>query len=340
MDDVYTAEPNGLTMCSTFSGCGGTCTGYRLSGWRVPYASEFIPIARETYLANYPETFVDDRDVRKVVGADLLAAAGTDDLDLLEGSPPCSSFSAAGKRDAGWGQEKHYSEGVKQRTDDLFDEFVRLIRETRPRLVVAENVPGLAEGEALGYLRRVGNGIAELGYGVSVEVLNAADHGVPQARRRLFLVAVRGRRGLSLLWPRPLEYRYTLREALDVAGESPEEERDAVSFVGHALYPEWVKLGPGADCERYFSLVRPHPDAPCPTVTATSSIPSAASVAHPFDPRKFTPTELRAICGFPSDFRLVGTVRQQVERLGRAVPPLLAARVARWLAEEVHPLAR
>src|SRR4051794_21473768 len=124
MAEIRETPWNGLTAVSTFSGCGGNSTGYRIAGFRMAWANEFIPAAQDTYRANAaPHTVLNTRDVREVTGAQLLAEAGlgVGEIDLFDGSPPCASFSTAGKRDKGWGTVKKYSD-VEQRSDDLFYE--------------------------------------------------------------------------------------------------------------------------------------------------------------------------------------------------------------------------
>src|SRR4051812_23563290 len=145
MADIAAVPWNGFNAVSTFSGCGGSSLGYRMAGFRVLWCNEFIAAARETYRANAADyTVIDSRDIRQVKPEDVLSTIKMQpgQLDLLDGSPPCASFSMAGKRSALWGKTKKYSE-TAQRTDDLFFEFARLIRGIQPKVFVAENVAGL-----------------------------------------------------------------------------------------------------------------------------------------------------------------------------------------------------
>ncbi len=140
MAEVRAVPLCGLRVASTFSGGGGSSLGYRMAGLKVAWASEFVESARETYAANFPDTILDARDVREVRGAEILAALGMreGELDVLDGSPPCSAFSTAEKRDKGWGEKKNYSDGKEQVIEDLFFEYARLVGEVRPRAFVAE----------------------------------------------------------------------------------------------------------------------------------------------------------------------------------------------------------
>ena len=172
--EILNRPSNGFTVVSTFSGGGGSCLGYRWAGYRVLYANEFIKAARETYAANFPNAVIDDRDIREVSATDITNAIDRDigDIDIFEGSPPCSSFSNAGRRDKLWGQVKPYSD-TRQRTDDLFDEWIRLVGELQPRVCIAENVPALASGKAIGYYKRITRAITNAGYTVKATELNA-----------------------------------------------------------------------------------------------------------------------------------------------------------------------
>lgn len=94
---------NGLSLVSTFSGGGGSCLGYRMAGYRVLYASEFIPEAQKTYRLNHPGVYLDTRDIRQVTPESILEIVGKrpGEIDLFDGSPPCCAFSVCGKRENG-----------------------------------------------------------------------------------------------------------------------------------------------------------------------------------------------------------------------------------------------
>lgn len=224
MAEIAKIKPNGLKVISTFAGCGGSSLGYRMAGFKVLWASEFIDAAREVYELNAARgTVVDGRDIRAVTPAEVLAATGLEpgELDVLDGSPPCSSFSTAGKRQAGWGKTKKYSD-KEQRTDDLFFEYIRMVDGLRPKVFVAENVSGLVKGSAKGYFLQIlaAMKIAGSGYDVEARLLDAQWLGVPQARQRIIFVGVRKDLGLKPAFPTPLSYRYSVRDALpDLGGE-------------------------------------------------------------------------------------------------------------------------
>jgi DNA (cytosine-5)-methyltransferase 1 len=329
MADICALPWNGYNAVSTFSGCGGSSLGYRMAGFRVLWASEFIDAARDSYNANKaPYTILDGRDIRHVQPQEILDAIKMKpgELDLFDGSPPCASFSTAGKREAGWGKVKKYSDKA-QRTDDLFFEYVRLIRGVRPKVFVAENVSGLVKGTAKGYFLEILAALKGCGYRVTCRVLDAQWLGVPQARQRTIFIGVREDLGLDPVHPKPFPYRYSVRDALPLKGTfMVESETDISRF---AIGVEWERMGkPGTMSDRYFSLMRPALDIPCRCVTQTVGALSAAGVCHPTEKRKFSIAELRRICAFPDDFILTGTYSQQCERLGRAVPPVMMYHIA------------
>ena len=338
MREIEALPWNGYRVASTFSGCGGSCLGYRMAGYRVVYANEFIEEAQRTYKANHPQSFLDTRDIREVKATDVLEKAGVDrgELDLFDGSPPCSAFSTAGKREAGWGKVKAYSDKA-QRVDDLFFEYVRLIDGIRPKVFVAENVSGLVKGTAKGYFKRILAALREPGYRVSCRVLDAQWLGVPQMRQRTIFVGVRDDLGHEPTHPAPLSYRYTVGEAVE-----------GLAAGGEA---HWLK--PGTDTHRYWLATKPGDDLSiaCQHLTGKDSFRTHYKLSphrqantitqgtqqlyHWAEPRTLTLQELRRIGGFPDDFELTGDFRQRWERIGRAVPPLIMSRIAGTIATEI-----
>jgi len=215
MEEIRAIRPNGFRVASLFSGGGGSSLGYAMAGFKVVYASEFVAAARETYAANFPATYLDDRDIRTVTPADILKATGlkAGELDVLDGSPPCASFSTAGKREKHWGEEKSYSD-TKQRTDDLFFEYTRILQGLQPRCFVAENVAGLVRGVAKGYFKEIHAALEACGYRVKARLLDAQWLGVPQCRQRVIFIGVRNDLERDPVHPAPIAYRYSIRDAL------------------------------------------------------------------------------------------------------------------------------
>lgn len=349
MADVRNAKgSNGFSMVSTFSGCGGACLGYELSGFDLRWANEFVPAAQDTYRANHPDVILDGRDVRTITGEAILKeiGLGVGELDLFEGSPPCSPFSTAGSLDKGWGKVKSYSD-KEQRSDDLFFEYSRLIGEIQPKVFVAENVSGLVKGKAIGYFREILRDLKSKGYVVDARLLDASYLGVPQARQRVIFIGVRedlaNKFGVTPVFPKPFKKVWTLGEILRDAPKI--EEKDGTYFdpetdgeiglLRYAVGREWDRTPVGSSSDKYFQLVKPALDRPVPTIVATAGTVGAASVTHPIEKRKFTVAEIRTLFSFPKDFVLTGNYSQRVERMGRSVPPLMAKAIGDVIRDEI-----
>lgn len=194
MAEISALPWNGFKVVSTFSGCGGSCTGYRMAGFKVVWANEFVPSAQASYKANAAaDCIIDPRDIKLVKPEEILEAIGlkAGELDLFDGSPPCQAFSTAGKREKGWGKAKSYEHGAKQCNETLFDQYVRLLRGLKPKTFVAENVSGLVKGTAKGYFLEILDALKVSVYRVTCRVLDAQWLGVPQQRQRTIFVGVR-----------------------------------------------------------------------------------------------------------------------------------------------------
>lgn len=334
---------NGYNVVSTFSGGGGSCLGYRMAGYRVLYANEFIEEARNTYKANHPKSYLDGRDIRAVTGEDILNIIGMKkgEIDLFDGSPPCSAFSTAGSREHGWGKVKNYSDS-KQRVDDLFFEYTRLLRQLQPKVFVAENVSGLVKGTAKGYFKMILAEMKACGYEVSVRLLNAKWLGVPQSRERLIFIGVRNdlveKYNIHPTHPKPNAIIIPLKDALYNLKQD-EEEREFLlnQYLSSAVGKELRKLKKSPkrplQSERYFNLVRTSLETPCPTITQLGGV--AAGACHPFEDRRFTIPELKRIVSIPDDFILTGEYKQRWERLGRMVPPIMMMNIAKTIQTEI-----
>jgi len=219
MQEIRAIPWNGLRVASTFSGCGGSCLGYTMAGYKVVWANEFVPIAQDSYRANFPNTTLDPRDVKLVQASDILTACGlgVGDLDLFDGSPPCQAFSTSSQREKGWGKPKKYEHGVSQNNEDLFFQYVRLVRDLQPKTFVAENVRGLTIGTSIGYFKQIIAELRSCGYIVEARVLDAKYLGVPQSRTRCFFVGIRNDvadKGYTPCFPSPFSYTYSIADAI------------------------------------------------------------------------------------------------------------------------------
>ena len=352
MKDIAAIPWNGFNVVSTFSGTGGSCLGYRMAGYRVLWANEFIPAAQESYKANHPNSTLDTRDIRTVQPEDILRAIGlgVGEIDIFDGSPPCAAFSTAGKRESGWGKVKKYSD-TTQRVDDLFFEYTRLIKGTQPKVFVAENVSGLIKGTAKGYFIEILKTLKDCGYNVRCKVLDAQWLGVPQMRQRTIFVGVRSDLGLEPAHPKPLPYRYSVRDALphvdffDMGRGFGEVEKIASNSSPYATIGTGPNSGNGLATKVYARAIHDTggqfsvgdvTDRPACTVdTNARFFIEKPGVSGGLERRKFTISEVKRICAFPDDFILTGNYAQQWERLGRAVPPVMMSHIAKTIQIEI-----
>ena len=181
------------TVFSCFACGGGSTMGYKLAGFDVLGCNEIDPKMMEAYKVNHDPKYsylepIQTFKLRKDLPKELY------NLDILDGSPPCSSFSMAGNREKDWGKEKKFREGqAEQVLDNLFFDFIDLAKELQPKVVIAENVTGLMLGNAKDYVRKIYTDLKAAGYQLRIEpyLLDASEMGVPQKRRRVFFIALR-----------------------------------------------------------------------------------------------------------------------------------------------------
>jgi DNA (cytosine-5)-methyltransferase 1 len=374
MAEVAATPWNGRTGISLFAGCGGSSLGYRMAGYRMLWANEIIPVAAATYESNMSEhTFLDTRDVRIIEPDDILSETGLEpgELDVMDGSPPCSSFSTIGRLASEWGKVHRYGQSADTlRTDDLFFEYGRLLKVIQPKVFVAENVTGLVKGVSRGYFKIILAMFEECGYSVVARIVDASWLGVPQARKRLIFVGTRLDLGVPPQHPGP----------------------DPVQTTMADVFPYMTRIGTAPALREFTedpTKAFKSPDRPCPTVvtlvnegvglciTKATGGQRAGAVADPRDvlvdpetgfnldypPRElyrgknrrilakggaaagFTPTpggvrryslaELRAIFSYPADFRLTGDYAARWERLARSVPPLMMRAIAETIDKKV-----
>ena len=365
MNDVQEASAKKLfTVISTFAGGGGSSTGYRLSGGNILCVNEFVQSAVDTYGANYPNTPILDDDIKKLTGEDFLRVANIQkgELDILDGSPPCSAFSVAGKREKGWDKTKKYSDGKEvENIEDLFFEYIRIANDIQPKVIIGENVAGIMMGEAIKKYNEIINEFEKCGYEAIGKVMNAADFGTPQARKRCFFVAVRNdvmeKVGLnfmtmeSTLYPEPFGPQPTLKDAIGDLENDKEEVQMLLDFVQGSFQKKWIELLPfSPDKHRkpsdpefidinpkqsMFNMIRPAPNLPCPTVTQAGQKKGLSGVFHYDSNRKLTIKELKRVMGLPDDFKLQGDFDQQAERVGRMVAPLMMKALSSNIYEKV-----
>lgn len=311
LEEINTLPRNGCRVVSTFSGAGGSCIGYRMAGYTIVWANEFVPVAQASYKANAESScYLDGRSIVDVQASDIIKQTGikAGDLELFDGSPPCQAFSVAGKGTKGWGEGKTYEHGVTQKNEELFSHYIRLLRGLKPKTFIAENVPGMIMGKVKGMYLEVLSDLKKCGYVVKTAIVDGSYCGIPQSRKRLFFVGVRDDIRHSFEWPVPENTIRTVAQVLNLPAGTRCIQR----------------------CGGYS--VKDVTDMPLATLTATGTVITFESKN---ESRVATIDELKYLMSFPADTILHGRYRQQVERLGNAVAPFMARAVGSSLYETV-----
>jgi DNA (cytosine-5)-methyltransferase 1 len=312
-----------------FSGCGGLTLGLTQAGFRVVGAVEIDPLAVETYKANHKRVVVWEKDISKIPAVEIMRRLKIEpgQLDLLAGCPPCQGFSTMTTLNGRIGQDKQ---------NDLVFEFLRFVRAMRPKAVMLENVPKLAKNRRFKKLR---DELQKLGYEINHAVLNAANYGVPQRRRRLILVAGQGK---TIPFGSTTQRKRTVREFFAKLGRRakndplhnlPEIRSDKVKqLIREIPHDGGSRLDLGKhrqlECHRKcdgFKDVygRMAWNEVSPTITGGCCNPSKGRFLHPTKNRTITLREAALLQTFPPNyfFSLARGKFPAAQMIGNALPP-------------------
>ncbi len=311
------------TVISTFAGCGGSSLGYKWAGFKELLAIDFDNNAVETFKLNFPEVPVWNRDITTVKANEILEFCNikVGDLDILDGSPPCQGFSTAGKRQ------------VTDPRNELFKSFVYLIQELQPKIFVMENVSGMVKGKMKGRFKEIILSLKALNYQVKCKLLNAKYYEVPQSRQRLFFIGVRNDLNLEPVFPEPLNRIITVREAFkNVINKTYARP---LAKVGSMVWDK-IKQGENGSAYRknyYFNTTKLDYSNVCPTIC--KSLNGVGGMFHPIEKRTITIEEVKRICSYPDNFKLIGNYSEQLARLGNSVMPKQMYYIAKTLKEKI-----
>tara|TARA_R110000772_G_scaffold210167_1_gene320704 strand:- start:325 stop:1407 length:1083 start_codon:yes stop_codon:yes gene_type:complete len=321
------------TVFSCFACGGGSTMGYKLAGFDVLGCNEIDPKMIEAYKANHNPKYaylepIQTFKLRKYLPKELY------NLDILDGSPPCSSFSMAGNREKDWGKEKVFREGqAEQVLDTLFFDFIDLAKELQPKIVVAENVSGMMMGTAKEYVKKVYTAFQDAGYQLRIEpyLLDASTMGVPQRRKRVFFIALR-----NDLAPKFMEQIDMFQTApkLELNFNEPEitykhirqEKGTGKINIGDSTLKYWRLTPPGEYLSfahpkgSYFNEYKCHPDKVVPTIRGK---------CFPFDyiiERKLYTEEGCKAGSYPLDYDFNKILPSYL--IGMSVPPVMVANIA------------
>tara|TARA_B100000963_G_scaffold8974_1_gene7019 strand:+ start:5141 stop:6217 length:1077 start_codon:yes stop_codon:yes gene_type:complete len=317
---------------SCFSCGGGSTMGYKLAGFDVIGCNEIDPLMMKSYIANHNPKYTYLEGIQTFKDK-INFPPELYDLDILDGSPPCSSFSMAGNREKDWGKEKKFREGqVEQTLDTLFFDFIELANKLKPKVVVAENVTGLMMGNAKSYVREIYKQFENAGYYCQHWILDASTMGVPQRRKRVFFVCLRKDLATPFLYFKDM---FTEVPKLDLnfkekpipfsefAKKYENEEDDKMT---PSLLNEYDNIKEGETSEKYFQFARLDRNK-VPSTLTTSQSKSAACQVHPYIKRYFNNKELCLIGSYPLDYDF-SMLKKPIYLIGMSVPPVMTANVA------------
>lgn len=310
--------------------------GYKRAGCEVIAANDIDPEMAWHYQHNLKPPLYYLNPIRDLLTMDLPAELYN--LDILDGSPPCSTFSVSGNREKDWGKEKYFREGqTKQVLSDLFFDYLDLVEKLKPKVAIAENVKGLIKGNAKGYVKLIMARFKEIGYRPQLFLVNAADYGVPQRRERVFFCAIRNNIDAPPLKLAPQHRWIGADEAIADLQELTDEEKQETLPTDTDLR-FWRKTKPGnsyvaASLKEngkgsFFNHKMIHPNKPSNTLTVRYE-----SFKHWSVMRSFTFREMKRFGSFPDDYyaKTPGIGKYMI---GMSVPPRMAEAVARAVCEQ------
>ena len=327
-DQNFTKDKGSVFSC--FACGGGSTMGYKLAGFDVIGCNEIDKKMMEVYRINHNPKYsylegIQDFKNRNDLPDELY------NLDILDGSPPCSSFSIAGKRERDWGKEKKFREGQsKQVLDTLFFDFIDLAAKLKPKIIIAENVKGLLMGNAKKYFNKIYYEFEKAGYYTQYWLLNASKMGVPQRRERVFFICLR--KDLA----KPFLYQQTLfdkKPYLDLFFSSKPilfkeiYNGDLGRILEKKSLKYWNLTKPGNSFAKaaggsWFSHYKLQFNEVVPTITGHSD----EDLYLPHKTYRIDKNSLILSGSFPLDYNFGKNMPRYI--IGMSVPPLMIANIA------------
>lgn len=317
-------EPHRLKVFGTFICGGGSSMGYKLAGYDHLGGVELDQQVSRVYNRNHSPKYLYTEDIRLFNEREDLPNE-LYNLDILDGSPPCSTFSMAGERENAWGKKKRFKEGqAMQRLDDLVFIYIDTICKLRPKVAILENVKGIIQGNARAYSKEIVKRVQKIGYDVQVFLLNSASMGIPQKRERVFFIC----RRKDLCFPKlRLSFNETpilFREIMDKNDLS-----DNLTEYQRMLWNNKRKsdksFGDVIDrLEKRLSMFSNpiiHSDDLAPTLTSGAGVNALYDI-----PRSLNKREMCLIGSYPLDYDFADIKPEYL--IGMSVPPVVTARIS------------
>ena len=322
LKDSY-PKTNGLNVFGTFICGGGSTMGYKLAGFNHLGGVEIDPKIADVYKVNHNPKYLYTEDIREFNKRTDLPDE-LYNLDLLDGSPPCSTFSMAGAREKGWGKEKTFREGQTLQTlDDLVFVYCDTIIKLQPKVFILENVKGIIQGNAKVYSKNIVKKMTNAGYTVQVFMLNAASMGVPQKRERVFFIGYKK----ELKYPK---LKMAFNEKAITFGEIDNDTIGKPITGGMLKYwkvcPEGYSLSKVHPKGNYFGSHKIGLNDTANTIIASSSSP----LLHNKKPNYLSDNNICQIGTYPLDYNFKNIEPKYL--IGMSVPPIMTAQIANQIA--------
>ena len=363
--EVMTVPAGSLTMMDLFSGAGGFSCGASWAGFIPVFGLDYLEPAAMTWRKNHPNAISCVGDIRQVnpeAVKVMLADKGVHQIHVITGGVPCQGFSKSNR--------KHIDDDPR---NFLFLEYMRFVKAFTPDYIILENVGGLRSTAGGQFEQEIKRHMDDLGYSVSVKLVNAADFGVPQTRQRLIFIGVKTGRGLAATYEFPAgnftaaTYR-TVEDALsDLPVLTTNEQATAYNSIPTTGYQKLMRdvgsigiseptsltnhVAPNHTAETIAMIAATEPGKPLydsfkqrirlapnkPSVTVLSGgIRPQWQLAHPTQPRGLTVRETARLQSFPDSYVFLGGTTQERVQVGNAVPPLLAYELVKPIAGDIR----
>jgi len=313
------------SVFGTFVCGGGSTMGYKLAGFNHLGGVEIDVELADIYKLNHNPLYLYKEDIR-VFNERQELPDELYELDILDGSPPCSSFSIAGNRERDWGKTKSFKEGQKkQQLDDLVFDYINTIGKLKPKVFILENVKGLIYGNARAYVHHMKEKLVFLGYRVQLFLLDASHLGVPQKRQRVFFIGLR-----KDIKKDKLELKFNCIPILFQEVINRNNYRDDLSQSKLTeLYADyWFRAKLGSTVGR-FNAVGKKLD---PLKIAPTCLASSEAHYHPIEQRMLSKNELSMLGSYPLDYKFNGSKFNYL--IGMSVPPVMMANIATQIKKQ------
>jgi DNA (cytosine-5)-methyltransferase 1 len=314
-----------LKIISLFAGCGGSSMGYKLAGFKEILAIDNNKNSAEALRLNFNFP-IWQRNITTIEPKEILEFCNIKkgELDILDGSPPCQGFSTCGKRK------------IKDKRNNLYKSFIKIINGLSPRVFVMENVTGMIKGKMKGKFNEIIKELNSTNYNVKCKLLNAKYYNVPQSRERLIFIGVRKDINITNYFPKPIDKILRIK---DVAVKNTEEElKEAYDLTPNYIKPYLEKMK-DYECaskyiksKSYFSMKRNGYYKPSRTITKTPSL------FHHNENRFLTRSELKIYASFPEYYKFSGNLKNIYNRIGNSVPPKMMKAIAENLKNELEKI--